>query len=87
MSGVIKEVVKGKKIVFSLAWDEESGRDMDTIVTVTFAEKDGMTTQSFHQSPFSTVEARDSHVGGWNSLFNKEQLYAENIATAEGRKQ
>ena len=30
------------------------------------------------------VAARDSHVGGWNSLINKQQLYAENLAIAEG---
>jgi ribosome modulation factor len=57
---------------------------MDTLVTVSFAEKNGMTVQSFHQTPFTTVEIRDSHVGGWTSLINKQQLYAENIATAEG---
>lgn len=84
MGGVIREVVKGKRIVFSFAWDEESGRDMDTVVTVTFTETNGATVQSFHQTPFSTVDARDSHVGGWSSLINKQQLYAENVAIAEG---
>ncbi len=83
MGGVVQEVEKNKRIVFTFAWDEDSGRDMDTIVTVTFTEKNGKTLQSFHQTPFSTVVARDSHVGGWNSLFNKQQLYAENYAIAE----
>ena len=32
------------------------------------------------QTPFSGVEIRDSHVGGWNSLINKQQLYAENAS-------
>ena len=41
----------------------------------------------FHQTPFSSVAARDSHVGGWNSLINKQQLYAENLAIAEGTSQ
>ena len=40
------------------------------------------TFQTFHQTPFSTVAIRDSHVGGWNSLFNKQQIYVENIAFA-----
>ena len=53
------------------------------MVTVTFAEKDGSTIQSFHQTPFTSVAIRDSHVDGWNSLFNKQQLYVENIAIAE----
>ena len=35
------------------------------------------------QAPFSSVAIRDSHVGGWNSLFNKQQRYVENVAIAE----
>jgi uncharacterized protein YndB with AHSA1/START domain len=81
--GVIREVQKNKRIVFTFQWDENSGRDRDTLVTVTFAEKDGNTLQTFHQAPFSSVASRDSHVGGWNSLFNKQQIYVENIAVAE----
>ena len=39
----------------------------------------------YEKSPnFSGVAIRDSHVGGWNSLIDKQQLYAENIAIAEG---
>ena len=81
--GVVRDVERNKRIVFTFQWGEESGRDLDTLVTVTFAETDGKTVQSFHQTPFSTVASRDSHVGGWNSLFNKQQIYVENIAVAE----
>lgn len=82
-NGVIREVEKNKRIVFTFQWDEDSGRYGETLVTVALAEKDGHTIQSFHQAPFPTVEIRDSHVGGWNSLFNKQQIYVENIAIAE----
>jgi uncharacterized protein YndB with AHSA1/START domain len=82
-SGVIREVEKNKRIVFTFQWDQESDRDCETIVTVTFSEKNGNTIQSFHQTPFSNVAIRDSHIGGWNSLFNKQQIYVENIAVAE----
>lgn len=85
MGGVIREVDRHKRIVFTFAWDEDTGRDLDTVVTVSFAEKDGATLQSFHQTPFSTVEIRDSHVGGWNSLISKQQRYAENLAVAEAQ--
>ena len=53
------------------------------MVTVTFEERDGKTVQHFHQAPFTSVASRDSHVGGWNSLFNKEQAYAEALAEGE----
>jgi uncharacterized protein YndB with AHSA1/START domain len=82
-SGVIREVEKNKRIVFTFRWDGDSGPNGDTMVTVTFAEKEGKTIQTFHQTPFATVADRDSHVGGWNSLFNKQQIYVENIAIAE----
>ncbi len=83
MSGVVREVEKNRRIVFTFAWDEDSGRDMDTIVTVTFEARGEKTVQTFHQTPFSSVAVRDSHVGGWNSLFNKQQVYAEHFAFAE----
>ena len=87
MGGVVREVEKNKRIVFTFKWDSDSGEDMDTLVTVTFEEKDGKTVQAFHQTPFSSVKVRDDHVGGWNSLFNKQQLYVENLAIAEQKGQ
>lgn len=84
-SGVIREVEKNKRIVFTFRWDDDSSPDLDTIVTVTFAEKDRRTIQTFHQTPFSSVAVRDSHIGGWSSLFNKQRIYVENIAIAEQR--
>ena len=50
---------------------------------MTFAEQDGKTVQTFHQAPFPTVERRDSHIGGWNECFDREQAYAEAIAQGE----
>ena len=69
MSGVIREVEKNKRIVFTFKWDDPGD---DTVITVTFAEKDGKTVQSFHQTPFADVKDRDDHVSGWNSVFNKQ---------------
>lgn len=81
--GVIREVERDRRIVFTFQWDSGSGPHPETLVTVTFAERDGQTVQTFHQAPFDSVESRDSHVGGWNSLFNRQQLYVENTAVAE----
>lgn len=81
--GVIRDVERLRRIAFTFQWDEGSGRDLETLVTVGFAEKDGRTLQSFHQAPFSSIAIRDSHVGGWNSALNRQQAYVENIAVAE----
>ena len=85
MGGVIREVEKNKRLVFTFKWDNDSGNPMDTLITVTFSESDGRTLQRFHQTPFATVAERDNHVGGWNSLINRQQAYVENIAIAEGK--
>ena len=81
--GVIREVERNARLVFTFQWDEDTESYCETLVTVTIDEKNGGTLQTFHQAPFVTVAIRDSHVGGWNSLFNKQQLYVENFALAE----
>ena len=79
-SGKFLEIEPMKRIVLSFAWDEGSNVTTDTVITVQFEERAGRTTQHFHQTPFDTVESRDSHVAGWNSLFNKEAQYAAALA-------
>jgi len=78
-----REIEKNKRIVFTFAWEDESGVTTETVVTVTFSEKDGKTIQTFHQARFTSVEARDGHIGGWSSLFNKQQAYFERLAKVE----
>lgn len=82
-SGVIREVERNRRIVFTFKWDGAPGHEIETVATVTLAEKGERTIQTFHQVPFASVAARDGHIVGWNSLFNRQQLYAENIALAE----
>ncbi len=81
--GVVRDVERNQRIVFTFRWDEDSGPNCETLVTVTFAETNGNTVQTFHQTPFSSAASRDSHIGGWTSLFDKQQVYVENMAVAE----
>ena len=84
--GVYREIVPDKKIVFTFAWDNEgpsAGRQ--TLVTITFEERNGRTLQTFHQKPFATVARRDSHVGGWTSAFDKLAAYAAALAQENSR--
>jgi uncharacterized protein YndB with AHSA1/START domain len=81
MGGRFREIERDRRIVYTFAWDARDDQpSVETIVTVTFEEKDGKTVQSFRQTPFMTVSARDGHVQGWNSCFNREQAYVENLA-------
>ncbi|HYD88851.1 MAG TPA: SRPBCC domain-containing protein [Vitreimonas sp.] len=78
--GVYREIVPNTRLVFTFKWDEGPSGEVETLVTLTFEERDGRTAQLFHQTPFINVERRDSHIGGWNSAFDKEQAYVEKFA-------
>ena len=79
--GVYREIEQDRRLVFTFAWDNDGpSTGVETLVTITFEERDGKTVQTFHQKPFLSVERRDSHVGGWNGAFDKQQAYAAKIA-------
>jgi uncharacterized protein YndB with AHSA1/START domain len=80
-AGVYREIVQDRRLVFTFTWDNEGpSAGIETLVTISFEERDGKTIQTFHQTPFLNVERRDSHVVGWNQAFDKEQAYAEKVA-------
>src|SRR5262249_9358891 len=65
--GLYREIVPDKRLVFTFTWEGEGpSAGLETLVTISFEERDGKTVQTFHQAPFSSVERRDSHVGGWS---------------------
>lgn len=69
--GVFREVVPPERLVFTFAWDEEGERGLETVVTVTFADRGGRTLMTFRQAPFRSVGERDGHRGGWSSAFDR----------------
>lgn len=80
-SGVYREIEPNKRLVFTFAWNDTGpSANIETLVTITFVERDGKTIQTFHQTPFRNVERRDSHVLGWSTAFDKQGAYAAKIA-------
>jgi uncharacterized protein YndB with AHSA1/START domain len=75
-AGVYREIDRDKRIAFTFAWDSGPAGGVETLVTITFAESNGKTIQTFHQTPFATVERRDSHITGWSTLIDRQQAYA-----------
>jgi uncharacterized protein YndB with AHSA1/START domain len=69
--GVFREIAPRDRIVFTFKWDEGSGFQTETLITVTFEAKGDKTLVTFHQTPFDTVEQRDSHAGGWGSMLDR----------------
>jgi uncharacterized protein YndB with AHSA1/START domain len=80
MSGVYSEIVPDRRIAFSFMWEDGPDQPgVPTNVTVTFDAHGDRTLQTFHQSPFVTVEVRDSHVGGWTECFDREAVYLAGV--------
>jgi uncharacterized protein YndB with AHSA1/START domain len=75
--GVYSEVVEPERLVFTFAWDEDSGQSTthETLVTITFTEQEGKTKMTFRQTPFKSLESRDGHREGWNSSFDRLDSY------------
>ncbi len=79
--GIYREIERNRRLVFTFTWDNDGpSAGVETLITITFEERNGKTVQTFHQTPFLTVERRDSHVGGWSQVFDKQRAYAEEIA-------
>jgi uncharacterized protein YndB with AHSA1/START domain len=80
MGGEYRVIERNKRLIFTFAWADHPDQPKDqTLVTVDFHEEDGRTIQTFHQSPFAKVETRDSHIGGWQSLFDVQETYLKNL--------
>ena len=71
-SGVYQEVVMNRRLVFSWAW--KSTPERVSRITIELKPVAEGTELHFVHDHFSTVEARNSHEGGWTKMF--EQLGA-----------
>ncbi|MFL6121731.1 SRPBCC domain-containing protein [Actinophytocola sp.] len=71
VGGVYHEIDRPARLAFSFAWEEPKGTPgHDTLVTITFDDRDGKTEMTFHQAIFESVEDRDGHQDGWRSTFD-----------------
>ena len=84
MGGRDLEIEPGRRIVMTFRW-LNGEPDPETVITLSFAEADGKTTQTFHQTPFEDVARRDSHIGGWTEAFESERTYVETTAQENAR--
>ena len=71
VTGEFREVKAPEKLVFTWGWLIGAGRGPETLVTVTFKEKNGGTELTMAHSAFNTIEARDAHQAGWISSMEK----------------
>ncbi len=83
--GNYRAIEPARRIVFTFAWDGGPSAGVETTITIVLEEKDGRTTQIFHQQPFLSAERRDSHRGGWTSAFEKLADHAATVSREQVR--
>ena len=82
VGGVYREVSPPSRLVFTWAWERRVGDDSEwvpaeTLVTIDFAERDGVTEVTLTQEQFPDAHMRDEHNRGWNGCIDRlEQLLA-----------
>ena len=67
--GVYREIVPGRKLVFTWKWHGEP--EIESLVTVSLEPAGAGTQMRFHQEPFVDEESRRGHESGWNGAFDK----------------
>ncbi len=68
MGGRYREISPPDRLVLIFAWDSTG---LETLVTIDLEEVADRTVMTFHQTPFASVESRDSHNEGWSSSFDR----------------
>jgi uncharacterized protein YndB with AHSA1/START domain len=69
VSGVFREVVTNRKLVFTWAW--RSMPDRQSLVTVEFVADGSATTLTLTHAQFADEGARDRHHYGWSGSLDK----------------
>lgn len=69
VSGVYREVVPNRKLVFSWAW--KSAPEHESLVTVTFEPSGGGTDLTLLHEQFFDAGERDAHEEGWRNALAK----------------
>ena len=74
--GEYRELVPGKKIVFTWQWhDDDVWENRTSIVTVELSDRDGGTELLLKHEQLPSEESRDRHNEGWNSVLDRLEKF------------
>jgi uncharacterized protein YndB with AHSA1/START domain len=74
--GEYRELVPGKKIVFTWQWDDdEAWENRSSVVTVELSDRDGGTEVRLIHEKLPSEESRDRHNEGWNSVLDRLEKF------------
>ena len=74
--GEYRELVPGKKIVFTWKWDDDDNwEEHNSVVTVELSDRDGGTEVRLVHEKLPSEESRDRHTEGWNSVLDRLEKF------------
>ena len=74
--GEYRELVPGRKIVFTWKWDDdEAWENHDSVVTVELSDRNGGTEVTLTHEQLPSTESRDRHNEGWNSVLGRLEKF------------
>jgi glutathione S-transferase len=83
VGGTYRELRRVDFLSYTWRWEEGSMMgDAETLIEVRLADKDGGTELEMRHSGFPAAAARDSHKGGWTSVFNRLNDYLDSEGSA-----
>ncbi len=72
ITGVYCKIETPERLVFTWAWENTDGfQGGETLVTVTFADKDGQTELTLRHESFATEDACTAHGEGWGASLER----------------
>jgi len=75
--GAYREIDPPRRLVYTWQWEEKENDVGETLVTVEFHARGDATEVVLKHELFPAAEAKDHHLQGWTSIFDKlEKLYA-----------
>ena len=74
--GEYRELIAGKKIVFTWKWDDdEDWETQNSIVTIELSDRDGGTDVKLTHVNLPSEASRDRHNEGWNSVLDRLEKF------------
>lgn len=71
VGGAYREIERPRRLVYTWQWEGETMPNVETVITLTFTERDGGAQLDMHHTGFPDAGMRDSHSAGWSSTFNR----------------
>ena len=70
--GEYQKIDRANFLAYTWAWESGSmPPELKTLIEITLAERDGGTDLHMRHTGFPNAQTRDSHMGGWQSVFNR----------------